>query len=357
MNLLFMHQAQAIYAPLRSSYLMEPGKVPPEVLESIVYANLGIKDSDVLLGPGLGEDAALIKIGDKVIVAATDPITGSIEDIGWLAVHVNANDIATFGVAPRWFLASVMLPYGFTSDALETIMQQIDDAAKNLGIAVVGGHSEITERINQPIVTGFMIGLTNNNEYVTSHGAQPGDSLILTKCVGLEGTSILASEGYSYLIQYLDDSILQEAMNLRHQISVVSEGVNAFQTGFVTAMHDPTEGGVSGGIHELCDASNVGFEIEYERIPIAKSTKRICEVLNINPLELISSGCMLISCIPDHSQDIIETLDSVGVESKVIGSLTNDKKHHKLSIEGSLVDLSRPKTDALWGALKKINPS
>ncbi|TFG34396.1 hydrogenase [Candidatus Thorarchaeota archaeon] len=336
---------------------MEPGKVPPEILESIVYANLGRKDPDVLLGPGLGEDAALIKTGDKVIVAATDPITGSIEDIGWLAVHVNANDIATFGVAPRWFLASVMLPSGSKPEDLGNIMQQIDDAAKSLDVAVVGGHSEITERINEPIVTGFMIGVTNSNEYVTSHGAQPGDSLIITKCVGLEGTSILASEGYSYLIQYLDDSIIQKARNLRHQISVVSEGVHAFQTGFITAMHDPTEGGVSGGIHELCDASNVGFEIEYERIPIAKSTKRICEVLNIDPLELISSGCMLISCDKNHSQDVIDALEAVGVEAAIIGILTNEVNHRKIRINGSLYDLSRPKTDALWAALKKVSPS
>jgi len=275
---------------------MLPGKVPPEILQSIVFSKLGRMDPDVLLGPGLGEDAAVIKIGEQVVVAATDPITGSVEDVGWLAVHVNANDIATFGVSPRWFLASIMLPVGFTPDELGKIMHQIDEAAKNLDIAVAGGHSEITERITQPIVVGFMMGLAPLGEYVTSSGAKSGDNLIVTKTIGIEGTSILAAEGSSYLTDKLGQDCVQEAKRLRGSISVVKDGVTAFQTGSVHAMHDPTEGGLSGGIHELCDASGVGFEIDNDLIPIASVTRLICDALQINPLELISSGSMLISC-------------------------------------------------------------
>ena len=126
---------------------MFPGKVPPEILNKIVFSHLGVLDSSVILGPRLGEDASLIQIGEHVIVASTDPITGSVEDIGWLVVHVNANDVATFGVAPRWFLVSIMLPNGSKPEELGRIMEQIDSAAKSLNIAVVGGHSEITERL------------------------------------------------------------------------------------------------------------------------------------------------------------------------------------------------------------------
>lgn len=336
---------------------MEPGKVPPEILESIVYANLGRKDPDVLLGPELGEDAALIKVGEKVIVASTDPITGSIEDVGWLAVHVNANDIATFGVHPRWFLASVMLPNGYTPKELNIIMRQIDDAAKKLGVAVVGGHSEITERINQPIVTGFMLGVTNLGEYVTSHDAKPGDDLIITKTVAIEGTSILATEGHFFLSNYLDNKTLKHAKRMRKQISVVQDGVTAYETGFVSAMHDPTEGGIMVGIHELCDASDVGCEIDSDSIPLDDSTIRICEILDVNPLELISSGCMLISCNANHSESVIEALDVVGIKSRIIGTIKKDTNYRKIQKNGSLLDLTRPRTDALWAALKKINPS
>ena len=336
---------------------MLPGKVPPEILQSIVFSKLGRRDSDVLLGPSLGEDAAVIKIGDQVVVAATDPITGSVEDVGWLAVHVNANDIATFGISPRWFLASIMLPTGFTPDELGKIMHQIDEAAKTLEISVVGGHSEITDRITQPIVAGFMMGVAPSGEYVTSSGAKSGDNLIVTKTIGIEGTSILATEGSSYLTERLGPDVVREAQQLRESISVVKDGVTAFQTGFVNAMHDPTEGGFSGGIHELCDASGVGFEIDNDLIPIPETTKLICDALQINPLELISSGSMLISCESQKTEYVIDELESAGVRATIIGSVVSDSSHRKIVIDGLLQNLQRPTTDALWSALKIINPS
>ncbi|MCK4566951.1 MAG: AIR synthase family protein [Candidatus Thorarchaeota archaeon] len=336
---------------------MLPGKVPPEILQSIVFSKLGRMDSDVLLGPSLGEDAAVIKIGDQVVVAATDPITGSVEDVGWLAVHVNANDIATFGVSPRWFLASIMLPVGFTPDELGKIMHQIDEAAKTLDISVAGGHSEITDRITQPIVVGFMMGVAPTGEYVTSSGAKPGDNLIVTKTIGIEGTSILAAEGSSYLTEILGPDVVRKAQQLRESISVVKDGVTAFQTGFVHAMHDPTEGGLSGAIHELCDASGVGFEIDNDLIPMADVTRLICDTLQINPLELISSGSMLISCDREKAVHVIDELESAGVRAMIIGSVVSDSSHRKIVIDGLIQDLQRPTTDALWSALKKVNPS
>lgn len=336
---------------------MLPGKVPPEILQSIVFSKLGRMDSDVLLGPSLGEDAAVIKIGNQVVVAATDPITGSVEDVGWLAVHVNANDIATFGVSPRWFLATIMLPVGFTPNELGKIMHQIDEAAKDLGIAVVGGHSEITESITQPIVVGFMMGMAPTGEYVTSSGAKPGDNLIVTKTIGIEGTSILATEGSSYLTEKLGPEVIREAQKLRESISVVKDGVTAFQTGFVNAMHDPTEGGLSGALHELCDASGVGFEINIDLIQMADVTRLICDTLQINPLELISSGCMLISCDGEKAAQVIDKLESVGVEATIVGFVVSDSSHRKITIDGILQNLQGPKTDALWSALKIVNPS
>ncbi|MGY5858301.1 MAG: AIR synthase family protein [Candidatus Thorarchaeota archaeon] len=336
---------------------MLPGKVPPEILQSIVFSKLGRADPDVLLGPKLGEDAAVIKVGDQVVIAATDPITGSVEDVGWLAVHVNANDIATFGVSPRWFLTSIMLPSGYTPDQLDKITSQIDTAAKELGIALAGGHSEITESITQPVVVGFMMGLAPAGKYVTSSGAKPGDSLIVTKTIGIEGTAILATEGRRYLSEKIRKDVIAQGRQLRNSISVVKDGVTAFQTGFVHAMHDPTEGGLSGGIHEICDASGVGCELDCNLIPIAEVTKQICDVLEINPLDLISSGSMLISCDSEHASQVIEELASVGIDAVTIGSVVTDPTHRKIIIDGSSQELTRPTTDALWAAMKKVNPS
>ncbi len=336
---------------------MLPGKVPPEILQSIVFSKLGKKDPDVLLGAELGEDASVIKIGDQVIIAATDPVTGSIEDVGWLAVHVNANDIATFGVSPRWFLTSILLPPGFTPEHLERVMFQINAAATELELAVIGGHSEITESITQPIVVGFMMGVAPVGGYVTSSGAKRGDSLIVTKTVGIEGTSILATEGSSYLEKALGSDIVQQAQQLKNQISVVKDGVTAFQTGFVHAMHDPTEGGISNAIHELCDASDLGCEIDSNLIPIHPTTRQICEYLQISTLELISSGCMLISCESDQTNNVIQALSKANIDAVVIGNLHKDRTHRKIIIDNEHKDFQRPKTDALWAALKKVNPS
>jgi hydrogenase expression/formation protein HypE len=333
---------------------MLTGKVPPEILEKMVFSHLGVPDPNVLLGPRIGEDASLIQIGDKVMIASTDPITGSVEDIGWLAVHVNANDIATFGVKPRWFLVTIMLPNGYKPELLGKIMKQIDEAAISLGIAVVGGHSEITEKVEQPIIAGFMIGLTDKDSYVTSSGAQSGDAILLTKTIAIEGTAILATEGFSPLSDTIDAHILRDGIALREQISVVKEGVCAFNTGYIHAMHDPTEGGLAGGIHEICDASGVGFEIHNESIPLSTSTKLICDTLAIDPLELICSGSMLMTCPLEKASEVIRSLEHEGIAAAQIGTIVSDPNHRKILRCGRIMDLPRPKSDALWEALKKI---
>lgn len=357
MNPLFIHQEQVLCAPLVSleAQRLLPGKVPPELLERLVFKHLGKHDPDLLLGPGIGQDASLLKIGDYVVVASTDPITGSIEDVGWLAVHINANDVATFGVSPRWFLTSIMLPEGCSEADLERITSQIGEAASSLDITVVGGHTEITEGLDRPIVAGFMIGITQQGEYVTSTGAKPGDVIILTKTVGIEGTAIIATEGASTLAKQIPQTILSEAKALRTQISVVKEGISAFQTGYITAMHDPTEGGLSGGIHELCDASNVGFEINADNIPIHPATRKVCEVLDVNVMELISSGCMVMTCDSEHSSDVIKAIESKGVQARVIGKIMEDKNIRLVHTDVGSSQLQRPKTDALWNALKKVD--
>lgn len=335
---------------------MLPGKIPPDILERLVFTHLGRNDPDLILGPGLGQDASLIRIGNRVIVASTDPITGSIEDIGWLAVHVNANDVATFGVAPKWFLTSIMLPVGSTAAEVGRIMSQIDRAAKTLGITVAGGHTEITEGIEKPIVAGFMLGETSEGNYVTSSGAQPGNAIVITKTVGIEGTAILAAEGREVLSKDLDVTVLDEALALRSQISVVSEGLSAFKTGHLTAMHDPTEGGLAGGLHELCDASGVGFEVELDLIPIHHTTKLLCDAIGVNVLELISSGCMLMTCDSNHVDDVIAAIESKNVQATILGRIIEDEEKRLIYSEGAAVQLARPSADALWGALKKVSP-
>ncbi|MEM2111051.1 MAG: AIR synthase family protein [Candidatus Bathyarchaeia archaeon] len=330
------------------------GKIPSEILKKTVFSYLGAKREEVILGPSLGEDGALIRIGDKVLVFSMDPITGAVERIGWLAVNVNANDVATFGIYPSFFSSCILLPPSSTDEIVQTICKQIDMAARKLGIAVIGGHTEVTPELNRPIIVGCAIGVTEPGRYVTSNGSKPGDKLILTKGPGIEGTAILAAERYDELKKYLGEDILKSAEKFYSRISVVEEAVLAFKQGGVTAMHDPTEGGVIGGVHELADAANLGVKIFEERISIAPETLRICRFFHIDPLQLISSGALLISAKPDCAEKIVKELIDHNISAVIIGEFLDDpRKRIFVRSNGSAIDLVRPSCDHLWIALEK----
>jgi len=330
------------------------GKVPPEMLKKTVFAYLGADRDDVILGPALGEDGAVVKVGNKVLISSMDPITGAVERIGWLAVNISANDVATFGVRPAFFSSCILLPEDSTDETVRTICEQIDLAARKLGIAVIGGHSEVTPELNRPVIVGCAMTVTEPGRYVTSAGSKHGDKLILTKGAGIEGTAILATDRYEKLEGKLDEALLGSARKFYDQISVVEEAILAFNTGGVTAMHDPTEGGVAGGIHELADAANLGVKILKEKIRVAPETSEICKFFHVDPLQLISSGALLISAKSDSAEAIVEELLNQDIEAAIIGEfLKSPGKRLLVRADGSLENLVRPLSDHLWSALER----
>ena len=330
------------------------GKVPAEILEKIVFKHLGTKRKEIAVGPSLGVDCAVIDIGGSSIVVSTDPITGALERIGWLAVHINANDVATFGVHPRFFASCMLFPENVSSEDIERICKQMDEAAKELGVAIIGGHCEVTPGLTHPIIVGCTLGITPKGRYVTSGGAEPGNKLIVTKTVGIEGTAILANDRELQLKSKLDNRLLDKAKKFFDLISVVKEATLAFETGGVTAMHDPTEGGIFGGIHELADASKLGVRIFEERIPIANETFKICEIFQIDPFQLISSGALLIAAKEENAQKIIQVLRKNGIRASLVGeTLKNPRERVFVRKDGSETELARPVHDHLWTALER----
>jgi hydrogenase maturation factor len=281
-----------------------------------------------------------------------DPITGAIERIGWLAVNINANDVSTFGVEPAFFFSCILLPENASRETVETICVQMDKAAKKLGMAIVGGHCEVTPGLTNPIVVGCAMGLTEKGNYVTAGGAKLGDKLILTKSAGIEGTAILATDREEQLKNVLKPAMLQNAKKFYNNISVVKDALTAFKTGGVTAMHDPTEGGVSGGIHEMADASNLGVKIFEEKIHVQPETSKICEFFHVDPLQLISSGALLISAKPEFADKIIGELEQKQIYASIIGEFL-EKSRHRLILRknGETQTLPRPISDHLWLAL------
>ncbi len=297
-------------------------KLSPSILESKIFRRIGILDPSVIVGPAIGEDASIIDIGDdKVLVVHSDAISGSIEMLGWLAVHIAANDIAVRGVRPRWFLISLFIPEtDNVIDIVDKISDQIDRAAKELGIMVVGGHTETTTGIDRPLAGMTMIGIGHRNNIVTTSSAKEGDILIATKAIALEGTSILCTDFAKELIDRgVDIYILERCARFIEEVSIVKEALTLAEKGLVTSMHDPTEGGIIGGATEIAYASNKTIELWLNEIPIREETKIICKKLGLDPLRLISSGTLLATVPRDRVKDAIDLLKSIGIEARAIG--------------------------------------
>jgi hydrogenase expression/formation protein HypE len=333
---------------------LPPGKIPVEILKEVVFKNLGAARPEVVLGPSAGIDGTVINLGNTSLISSMDPITGAIDRIGWLAVNVNANDVATFGCEPRFLLSCILLPEKSDRVTVETITKQMSRAADDLGMAIVGGHCETTPGLKTPIVVGCAIGMTEKNNYVTAGGAKHGDKLILTKSAGIEGTAILASDRERQLKKGLDKNMLKNAKQFYKRISVVKDAVTAFKTGGVHAMHDPTEGGVAGAVHEMADASNLGVRVFREKIRVEPETARICDFYRIDPLQLIASGSLLIAAEPAFAEKIVETLRKNMIHAETIGEfLPSPEKRLIIRENGKTGVLVRPVADQLWQALRR----
>src|SRR3990170_3440704 len=302
------------------------GKLDPDTLKQLIFSHLGSPDSRVLLGPSIGEDATVIDFGNKALVIHSDPITGAVENIGWHAVNVCANDIATRGVRPLWILTVLLLPEGVNADKLKRITVQIDEAAKELGVAVVGGHSEVTSGIDRPILITTALGETPKEKFVRTSGAQVGDSIIVTKGAAIEGTSILSNELESFLQTKIDKETIIRAKRFIKKISVVKEALTAVEVGGVHAMHDATEGGIAVGLQEIAWASNVGVTAHEEKMIVSPETQAICKALGVDPLRTISSGTLIISAERKGAEKIVERLKQKGISASIVGKiLAKDK--------------------------------
>ena len=331
---------------------LSPGKIPANLLREVVFKNLGAERAEVVLGPSLGIDGAVIEVGSRSVIVSMDPITGAMERIGWLAVNVNANDVATFGVEPAFFFSCILLPKDAGKRTVENICVQMNDAARELGISIAGGHCEVTPDLASPIVVGCMMGMTEKRKYVTAGGAKPRDRLILTKSAGIEGTAILASDREEQLEKALSIQMLKNAKQFYRRISVVKDAITAFKSGGVHAMHDPTEGGVAGAIHEMADASKLGVKIFSERIKVEPETMEICKFYGIDPLQLIASGSLLIAAEPTSAEKIEKVLRKNMIHAEIIGEfLPSPNKRLIVDEHGKTRALVRPVADQLWQAL------
>lgn len=300
---------------------LPPGKLPLGLLDDLL-GKIQVNDPRILVGPGLGEDAAVIDFGDICLVAKTDPITFATDDIGYYAIHVSANDIATMGATPRWFLPAVLLPDGSTdAQTVQGIFASIQTAADDAGIAICGGHTEITAGLDRPIIVGQMLGEVSKDDLIRSNGLREGDRILMTKGLGVEGTALIAGEmGDELEARGLDLELIDRAARYLRDpgISILTEARAVCRVIKPHAMHDPTEGGVATALRELAAASNVGLAVYKDALYLSPETEAICTRMKVDPLGLISSGALLIGLAPADVDIAVQALKDAGVRCDVI---------------------------------------
>jgi hydrogenase maturation factor len=312
------------------------------MLEGLLARYTGAGDR-VLIGPRVGEDATVISFGDTCLVAKTDPITFATDEIGHYAIHVNANDIATMGAVPRWFLATLLLPQGRTDAALvEDVLASIHRAAESIGVAFCGGHTEITVGLDRPIVVGQMLGEVAPDAIVRSSGLGVGDVVLLTKGLGIEATSLIAREKRAELLALgRAAGSLDAAANYLHDpgISVLREARIACECARVHAMHDPTEGGVATALRELARAAGTGLVADGDALYMSNLTRDLCEAFNLDPLGVISSGALLIGLAEPDAACVCDAIQAQGIDCEAVARVVPKERGLKMQRRGKTVDL------------------
>jgi len=336
---------------------VKAGKLPPQLLKEMVLTRLGAERREVVVPARFGEDSSVIDLEGRRLVISTDPITGAGEGAGRLAILVTANDVAASGGEPLAALLTVILPVGTATERVQAIMEEAHAAAQELGIALVGGHTEVAPGVRQPILSATVVGKELEDlphAPVTSGGAHPGDAILLTKGAGVEGTAILAHDFAAQLLERgVGEKMLVRARAFSGRISVVEEAVAAARAG-ASAMHDVTEGGVLGALYEMAEASGVGMTVRQDELLVAEETRLICEALDLDPLRLISSGSLLIAA-PDPVP-VVDAVRAAGADIAIIGRAVPGTGVYLVPRGGGEDEVRLvppPESDELWRAIDR----
>jgi hydrogenase expression/formation protein HypE len=324
------------------------GKIDPRLLAELLSQYTDATNR-ILIGAGIGEDAAIIDMGHVYLVAKTDPITHVSDEIGRYAVHINANDIASMGGTPLWFLATILMPSGSNSRDIGRIFSQLSENCRELGIAYCGGHTEVTSSVHMPVVVGHMLGEVNKRHLKPTSGARVWDDLVMTKSAAIEATAIIALEMEKELGNSFPRKFIRKAQHYLHQpgISVVKESALLRSMPGVHAFHDPTEGGLAAGIYEVATASDLGVEIYGDRIPLTEETRVLCEYCHIDPLGAFASGSLLVSVSARTSEKAIKALFKARIPAIRIGRMVPKKYGMKLIKASRKIDLPVFRQDEL----------
>lgn len=318
---------EELWEAIRLDVALPPGKLPNDLLERFL-AEFQTPDPSLVVPPQVGHDTAAVAQGDAdTLVLTSDPITFVTERIGHYAVLVNANDMATAGAVPRWLLTTLLFPPRTTAGEIRRVMSDLAGVCRSHGIVLCGGHTEITDAVTRPVVNGTMFGTVMRGQLIDKRRIRPGDRLLLTKAIAVEGTAIIAGEFEAELRRRgLPRPVLQRALALAEEIGILAEAAVCRDHAGVSGLHDVTEGGLATAVRELADAGRCGLRLLVDRIPVFEETRQICSLLGIDPLGLIGSGSLLICCRPEAADGLCRQLTAAGIRVTEIGEVTEVEK-------------------------------
>lgn len=327
--------------------MLKTGKLDSDLLKALVFNKITYRSDDVKVRPGIGEDCAVVDFGQYECIMSTDPITAAVNDIGRLSIHITCNDIASNGIQPLGIMLAVMLPEGTTEEDVAHIMGQAAETAGQLNVEIIGGHTEVTPAVKQPVIVSTAIGKAVSGQSQSGDNMEEGDFIMITKAVGLEGSGIIACDYKEQLKEIMTEEEIAEATGFLDLVSVVPEGVAAGEIG-THGMHDITEGGVLGAAWEMCQIAGKGAEIWFDAIPVKPVTDKICRHFDINPLRLISSGSMVIIVPADKKDKMEDAMRNACVECSIIGVIKEKEFGVMMKKDGVLEEVDPPYADELY---------
>lgn len=329
---------------------LEAGKIPPAILQEVVFSRGGATRSEVVIAPAIGEDTSVLDLGGELLVTTTDPITGAQDRAGWLAVKVALNDVGASGAEPVAILVTLLLPEGSSLDDLRAVMDDVNAACLEENVAVAGGHTEVTPGLDRLVISITAFGKTRGRRVLSAGGAREGDDILVTKWAGMEGTSILVRDFREAFKGVLTGAEISEAEDLLWKVSVTRDGKLAAENG-ASACHDATEGGVLGAIYEMCEASGLGADVYADSIPVLPVTLKVAGFTGIDPLKLVSSGCLVVAA--KDGLQLREVYRKNGLSAEVVGKMTSGGRI--VTWRGEKAPLEPPCSDELWRARKRLN--
>jgi len=328
--------------------VLPAGKLPNKLLEEFLD-HFAFDDPSVLIHPGVGEDTAAVSVeNEEVLILKSDPITFATDAIGQYAVLINANDIATSGAVPRWFLTTLMFPYGVSASEIWKVVDELRSVCRRYGITLCGGHTEITDAVTRPVITGMLAGTVKKNNLIDKRNVKPGDRVLLSKGIAVEGTSIIAREFGDKLKRLgMTETEIETCRQFLSSLSVIEEAKIAAGSAEVSAMHDITEGGVSTALEELSIACGHKIKIDMDKIPVFPLTEKICRLLDIHPAGLIGSGSLLICCRKGHAENLMADVRDAGIDITCIGEVLAAGRGIEAVKQGSPAEWPRFEVDEI----------